>query len=536
MSKFATKKNDPASTLVRPAPRKRATPLVTSSVPVVRKASRTAIVTNAAGGRAFRMSDLTELTTTAFCGLLRGGKDKPERMYETEEARMQRVANLVRNCGNPEYVAKLALSLRIQHGQRSMSHLLAALLADQGTGDTWRVPFYTQVCVRADDPSNIVAAYAKFHPQYTRTVEKKGKGMVKHLKLPSAMKKGLAKAFSYKWDGYRLAKYAGGQLTPSLVDMINLLHPKPTAKVAKAIKALMKGELKNEDTWEAMLSEAGQKGKSKKQVWTELVTEGKLGQLGLLRNLRNIANEVTLETLRVALEQLTNEEAIRKSGILPMQYLTAYEVLTTCPHSAEIKAAIDDAVEIAAGNVPSLGKSVLMCIDESGSMGRVERDNAALFAAVMLKANPKADLMYFANTARYATYNRKLPIMELMSQIRNGMHSGGTDFTTIFTTANKHYDAIVILSDQEGWMSGGAPIQTQAAYERTYGKPIIFTFDLGGDGALMFREDGIIMLAGFSFHVFKLLNILKEDRTKLVDVIDKITIGQPLPSLDGDDE
>jgi hypothetical protein len=54
-------------------------------------------------------------------------------------------------------------------------------------------------------------------------------------------------------------------------------------------------------------------------------------------------------------------------------------------------------------------------------------------------------------------------------------------------------------------------------------------FDVGGDGSLMFREDGIILLAGFSFEVFRLLNILKEDRTKLVDVIDKIEIGHPLP-------
>ena len=84
---------------------------------------------------------------------------------------------------------------------------------------------------------------------------------------------------------------------------------------------------------------------------------------------------------------------------------------------------------------------------------------------------------------------------------------------------------------------GGAPTASLAAYKRQYGcNPTIFTFDLGGDGALMFREDGIIALAGFSFGVFKLLSILKQDRTKLTDVIDKIEIGKRLPVLGEDDE
>jgi hypothetical protein len=274
-----------------------------------------------------------------------------------------------------------------------------------------------------------------------------------------------------------------------------------------------------------------------------MVLQSKLGQLGLLRNLRNIAENCSGKVVAVALDQLRDAEAIRKNGILPMQYKSAYEAIkaSTLPQATMIAvlAALDDAVETAAGNVPSLGKRVLLCIDESSSMHELERNASAMMAATLLKANPQADLMAFATGARYVNVNRKLPLLELMQEIRNNLRSGGTNFNTIFRTANKAYDSIVILSDQEGWVKdtskddrdqAGAPVKTSQDYRRVHNcNPTIFMFDVGGDGSLMFREDGIILLAGFSFEVFRLLNILKEDRTKLVDVIDKIEIGHPLP-------
>jgi hypothetical protein len=155
----------------------------------------------------------------------------------------------------------------------------------------------------------------------------------------------------------------------------------------------------------------------------------------------------------------------------------------------------------------------------------------------MLKANPTAEVMFFATTARYAQFDRRLPLLELTEVIRGSFQRGATDFTQIFKTANRAYDAMVILSDGEGWMSGGAPVGAHAQYKAQYGcNPTIFSFDLAGDGSLMFREDGIILLAGFSFHVFKLLNLLNQERTKLVDVIDRIQIGQPLNRADDEDD
>ena len=79
--------------------------------------------------------------------------------------------------------------------------------------------------------------------------------------LPNAMKKGFAAAFD-KFDAYQLAKYRGENKSVKLVDLVNLVHPFPNEKNADALKALVAGELKSTGTWEAKLTQAGQKAGS----------------------------------------------------------------------------------------------------------------------------------------------------------------------------------------------------------------------------------------------------------------------------------
>jgi 60 kDa SS-A/Ro ribonucleoprotein len=510
-------------------------PIVTSTVKVARKASKTPNKTNLAGGVQYTMSDKMEFVTGVFATMLSGGKDKNKelRIYETEEARIARLGALARKF--PFFAAKVLLSARIQHGLRTVVYALAPYVFCAASGEPWVATWLGQLFVRLDDPSETAAALWKFIPGPHRADGKKRK-------LPNAFKKGFNIAIG-KADDYRIAKYGTKTLSPSLADLVNMCRPTPNKKNMTSLYNLAKGRIKQIDTWETELSNAAAKGKTKKEVWDGMVLQSKLGQLGLLRNLRNIAENCSGKVVAVALDQLRDAEAIRKNGILPMQYKSAYEAIkaSTLPQATMIAvlAALDDAVETAAGNVPSLGKRVLLCIDESSSMHELERNASAMMAATLLKANPQADLMAFATGARYVNVNRKLPLLELMQEIRNNLRSGGTNFNTIFRTANKAYDSIVILSDQEGWVKdtskddrdqAGAPVKTSQDYRRVHNcNPTIFMFDVGGDGSLMFREDGIILLAGFSFEVFRLLNILKEDRTKLVDVIDKIEIGHPLP-------
>jgi hypothetical protein len=166
-------------------------------------------------------------------------------------------------------------------------------------------------------------------------------------------------------------------------------------------------------------------------------------------------------------------------------------------------------------------------------MGPLERENASIFAASLIKSNRDVEVIYFASNARYVTLDRDLPLMELMQSIKRNFGNGATNFNAIFQLANKPYDTIVILSDNEGWVKADKlPAARQGYVERFSINPIIYSFDLGGDGSLMFHEDSIITLAGGSFLVFRMLGYLNMHRTKLVDMFDQVVIGKPLPRFD----
>lgn len=547
MSKFAIPGTTTNTRAPRPVRRHRPTlnankSVVTSSVAVVTPASKTANKLNLAGGVSYSMSDKMEFLTTCLSWAMLRKKDGVGRMYENEASRLQRIKGLVPRVG-AEFAAKTALMIRILDGGRSISHVLAAFIAPYASGETWAEDFFFQVTVRADDMCEIAAAIWKYNGKERANQDTPG---LKKMKLPRALLRGFARRFQ-KLDEYRLAKYANKSSNPSLKQLLQLCRPIPVNEAQSHLfEKLLTDKLVNTETWESQMSAAGQEGKDKGEVWASLIAHRKLGPLALLKNLRNIGQQCTTDVVEEACNQLRDAQSVKNCGILPAQYLTAYTALDNTSNCVKLKLAVDDSVDIAAGNVPSIGNKVLIAIDDSGSMGEPELEAASIFGASLLKSNPGADLMVFSDEANYHDFNRKLPIMELIKQIRSKLGGGGTNFNLIFQHANKAYDTIVILSDAEGWMgsgygasfrnAGGAPTASRQMYVNKFGiNPTIFSFDLGGDGSLMFREDSIITLAGSSFLIFKLLSYLKLERTKLVDIVDTVEIGKPMPKF-GEEE
>ena len=546
MSKFALPGTS-TTRAPRPARRYRALDatrsVVSSAIPVATQASVNANTRNRAGGIAYSPSDKMEFVTTCLSWAMLRRKDGAGNMYESEANRLARIKGLVPKVGG-EFAAKTALMLRILDGGRSISHALAAFIAPYASGEKWAEDFYYQIAVRPDDLCEIVAAIWKYNgqPRKNQTTP----GMTK-MKLPRALVRGFARRFQ-KFDEYRLTKYANKSTNPSLKQLMQLVRPAPLNQAQSLVfQKLLTDKLVNTDTWEASLSSAGQSGRSKGEAWAELIAANKLGPLALLKNLRNIAQYCSDDVIREACEQLCDAQTVKNCGILPAQYLTAYTALEGVANAGKFKTAIDRSVDIAAGNIPSIGNRVLVAIDESGSM-RTARltETAAIFAASLIKSNPNVDVMYFATDARYATFNSKQPIMELIKDIVGRTGRGATNFNAIFDTAHRSYDTIVILSDNEGWMgrgygsnyyaAAGAPTTSRQAYCNKYGiNPTVFSFDLAGDGSLMFREDSIITLAGNSFLVFKLLSYLKTERSKLVDMVDTVEIGKTMPTF-GEEE
>lgn len=450
-------------------------------------------LTNLAGGKAYKESkelQLLSLLLTSF------GDNK---YYQTSNDVFIKLDELIKDC-DKLFCAKAICYARREFGMRTITHYAASVLAKYIGREKWANDFFAKVVYRPDDMTEIISCH-----------------LSRKEKLSNAMKKGFAKAFGMFTD-YQLAKYRCEGNKVKLVDVMNLVHPKQTEKNNGGIEKLANGTLKSFDTWEVELSAAGSDTEKKKQVWYKLISENKLGYFALLRNIRNIVQLGDDELKDIALKALLNENAIHKSLVLPFRFATAYKELSSI--DAKAMSTISRACEIACDNVPKLGGKTLIALDVSASMRNVA-DIAALFAAVLLKTND-CDLIKFAYDSKYQFVNTEDSLMTIKDRLC--FSGGGTNFISIFETANKKYDRIILLSDMQAWMGGGYFYQSPSGaynyYKEKYNKDCkMYSIDLAGYGTLQVPEKDVYCLAGFSEKIFDVMKYLEEDKDALLNIV-----------------
>lgn len=472
-------------------------------------------ITNRAGGEAFAQTPKMELASMLLTSFAQ------DQYYRSAGATFKELNALLPKV-DAKFAAKAAIYARHEFGMRSITHVLAAEISAYVSGQPWAKDFYKAIVRRPDDMMEIMAYY----------YAKGGKT------LPNAMKKGFANAFD-KFDAYQLAKYRGAQKAVKLVDVVNLVHPKGTDRNATALKELVADTLKSTGTWEAKLTQAGQTAKTdadkaerKAAAWTELIGEGKLGYFALLRNLRNISEQAPELTDQVC-TMLTDERRIKKSLVLPFRYLTALDAIkeTNVTGKRAITKALNDALEIALSNVPKFDGRTLVVLDDSGSMTSTYRKGqkspmeiGSIFAAILYKSN-NADLMRFSDNASYLNPYHGDAAMSIANHLIKSANSGGTNFHSIFETAKRAYDRIIILSDMQGWIGHYAPTKSFSAYKkRTGANPFIYSFDLQGYGSMQFPANNVFCLAGFSDKVLDIMQLLETDRQALISEIEKVEL------------
>jgi len=472
---------------------------------------------NLAGGQAYVPTPQLQLVSILLTSFAQ------DQFYRPAKNTFADIAKLLPQV-DAQFAAKAAVFARNEYGMRSITHVLAAELAARASGQPWSKAFYDRIVRRPDDMLEITAYYF-------------GRG---GKTLPNAMKKGFASAFA-RFDGYQLAKYRGEQKTVKLVDLVNLVRPVPNERNALALKQLVSGELKSDATWEAKLTKAGQvaeteteKTELKGAAWAELLRANKLGYLALLRNLRNIAEQAPELAQEVA-AQLTDRRRIKQSLVLPFQYLSAIDAIQDSQVSQKrlMLNALNTTLELALDNVPRFEGRTLVVLDDSGSMtstrtkyaNRTPIQIGSLFAAALFKAN-NADLMRFSDEASYVRANPADSMAGIAERLVQQARAAGTNFHAIFTAVRERYDRIVILSDMQGWMQGGAPTTSFAEYRRKYGaNPFVFSFDLQGYGSLQFPEQNVFALAGFSDKVFDIMQLLETDRLALIRQIEAVELN-----------
>jgi hypothetical protein len=348
--------------------------------------------------------------------------------------------------------------------------------------------------------------------------------------LPAAMKRGFAKAFD-KFDTYQLSKYQSKDKETKLVDVVNLLHPKPTERNAEGLKRLVDGTLKAENTWEFELS---QNPTNKAGVWLRLLSEGRLGYMALIRNLRNIVTQAPTAT-SILPAKLTDSVAITKSKIFPLTIYNAYREVghTLLTIDRQCHNALVIALDVSLANIPKLAGKTLVVVDRSGSMDSGHNEygspsvTANMFAAALYKALD-SDVILFGDRAQWCTQNPLNSVVTIAEGIgRIGL--GGTRYDTwinLLLTSGKKYDRIIVLSDNEA--NGGTYncAQLLRRYESEVGvRPFLYNIDLSARPTVQFPENRLTYMGGLSSRIFDQMEKLEMDKGSMVKIVEEYTFN-----------
>ena len=434
---------------------------------------------------------------------------------------------------DPAFLAKLACYARNDGHMRSVSHVLAAVIARHARAYTR--PVIRQITLRPDDITEIMSCYLSLY----------GKP------FPNAMKREIAESIQ-RFDEYQLAKYNGGDRALKLRDVLRITHPVPrTAETEALFRKLLDGTLEIPYTWETELSRRG----NTREVWNELIASGKVGYMALLRNLRNIVRSGA--DLRPVLQRLADPREVRRSRQLPFRFYSAYRTL--CRDrlmTPAIQAALEAALTASIGNMDPIPGRTLVAVDVSGSMssrvsGRSDIrccDIAALFGAMAHHLCEDATVCYFdaayfsqkeqktLKGYRIVRYGREDSILEIC--LKSSFAGGGTDLSLPMKYAleedpfarRRPFDRVIYFSDNECNSSYRGLYKTvqglvdtyRARYNRDFW---VHGIDLMGYGTQQFCGERFNVIAGWSESVFPFISLAEAGLSTLVETIDSIDLG-----------
>lgn len=347
-----------------------------------------------------------------------------DQFYENGQSISERITDLVKRC-DPNDVSALAIEARTKHHIRHASLLLARELCrhPQASGRLVGDTIFGAI-QRADELAELIAMY----------------WMEKKQPLTKQIKVGLQRAFG-KFDEYQLAKYNRDKAI-KLLDVMRLVHPRPKNDEQSALwKRLRDGELKTPDTWEVALSS----GADKKETFTRLLQEKKLGYLALLRNLRNMmAANVDQSLIRSAL--LTGAE---RSKALPFRFVAAAQA------TPGLEDTLDKAMTLACQSLPKIPGKTILLVDVSGSMvgtkiskrSELDRLDAAAALAVLVDAvSEECEIYTFSHRVSRMPTRHGMALMDAIKKMDNGATYLGEAIRSISNVAR---DRLIVLTDEQ---------------------------------------------------------------------------------------
>ena len=529
------------NTVDKRAPRERATSPITTEA--------TASGVTHEGGPGFARNAKSELFLLAVSNMV--GEDT---FYEKAGDRDGRYAELVRQVAvaDPVWMLGFLGWLRSEGNMRSASlvgaaeavHARLAVNRTIEAGghvtvvESGNRQMVAAVLQRADEPGEFLAYWRQTFGR----------------NLPKPVKRGIADAVRRLYNEYALLKYDTASHRFRFGDVIDLVHPSPSAPWqgdlfryaldrrhgrnnevpgllsmvrrqaewranADASPLPVEGLLDPEHirgaglTWEDVLSLLGSKV-DKAQLWSALIPS--MGYMALLRNLRNfdeagVPDEIAAEVAA----RLADPEQVAKSRQLPMRFLSAFRSVPSLRWGQALEVALGHSL----ANVPPLPGRTLVLVDVSGSMdnrmsgksGLSRVDAAKVFGAAVALRAEQPTLVWFNNASGQVPVPKGMALLRLVQVLPSAM--GGTATAAAVQRWFDRHDRVVIVTDEQagnhfgGWGSGPVDAAVPASTP-------IYTWNLAGyeRGHLPSGSGARHTFGGLSDAAFRMIPLLEAGR------------------------
>lgn len=454
---------------------------------------------------------------------------------------------------DPEYVLKLAVYAREQMHLRTVPQVLLVCVANRPD--------------LAGHPKPYVSRYG---PRIMARLDEVMEAMAYQLSafgkpIPNSLRKAVTKRLQ-SISEYEALKYRKTNADVSLVDVINLVHPKPIDEYRRAIfKWIVTGEVDEEivpqiaswmklsqctefddyarrlaltarPTWEFLVSKFG----SSKEVWEA----AELPYMATLRNLRNLIRAGV--DIGPALKLITDQDAIANSKLYPFRFVTAhseleYAAFTDVGNSANYNRAmlaVEQALETSITNLQRLPGRTLVMIDTSGSMFEpVSRKGLARYVNVALTLGAIATsicddckVLLFGTDYTFVNLETTDTVMQRVKKMLNFCDRRGTNPSRAMehvTQRRMVFERIIMLSDmqiysEEEQNQRNEPVQHFANYFDDYRRVVnpkvkMVSVNMAGYNDLPVPQEQTMLLSGWSERIFDLVAAWEKDPRTAVE-------------------
>lgn len=479
---------------------------------------------NEAGGLAYSLESRHALAQFAATGCLNST------FYATAENQLAQVLKLCETVPT-DFIARTALHCRQKGFMKDVPALLCAVLAAR---DAERLELIFDRVI--DD--------AKMLRNFVQIVRS---GVTGRKSLGSLPKRLVRRWLETRSDEAVFRADVGQ--SPSLADVVKMVHPRPATKSREALYGYLIGRahdaaalpkiVREFEAWKA--APEGNPPDVPFQMLTALPLTAAQWQAIARRapwqmtrmNLNTFARQGVFsdkEITHLVANRLRSEEQVRRAKVFPYQLMSAYNnVGAEVPH--EVKEALQDAMEIAISNVPAVKGKVVVAPDVSGSMhssvtgarqGATSKvrciDVAALVAAAFLRKNRDAEVLPFETKVLRMSLNPRDSVMTNAQKLAS-TPGGGTNCSTVLIDLNARKvqaDLVIYVSDNESWMDtsrigclGGSATRTMSewtVFKQRNPDARLVCLDIQPYATTQAQErEDILNIGGFSDSVFNII-------------------------------